>query len=175
MNNRSFHIALVFSVLVFAVLLMPACSYRFGGGGTLPGDVTSVHIETFSNRTAMTGFEITFTNNITYEFNRAQAIEVTTLEKAQSVFSGSIVRLLVETLARVGTTTVSQQRATLVVDLKLSDMDNQLLWVRKGFSDYEDYSVGADAQETRENQIAALDKLSRRMAENIYKALTSNF
>ena len=47
-----------------------ACGYRFAGTGNLPAGVESIFIEVLENRTAETGIENTFTNELIYEFTR---------------------------------------------------------------------------------------------------------
>ena len=59
--------------------------------------------------------------------------------------------------------------------MKLERPDGTILWSRNGLSDYEAYDVGANKTLTNLNRRSAIEKLSKRLAETIYKSMTDDF
>ena len=59
--------------------------------------------------------------------------------------------------------------------MKLERPDGTQLWSRNGLSGYEAYDVASDRTRTELNRKSAVEKLSKRMAELIYKSITDDF
>jgi outer membrane lipopolysaccharide assembly protein LptE/RlpB len=163
-------------ILFILTIFSTACGYRFTGGGLLPGDKSTIAVEIFRNRTAQTGLETTLTNDLLFQFTRAEAIRVTTLSESETLLRGTIQRLVLTPIAYTGTSTTTQQRAILTVDFSLfTTGDSRLLWEKKGISEEEAFDVGDDKTETSANLEAALETVSKRMAERVYNLMTSDF
>ncbi|MFH1985689.1 MAG: LptE family protein [Pseudomonadota bacterium] len=163
-------------VTLFMILLFAGCGYQFAGGGKVPGGVRAVSIAVFENRTGQTGLETIFTNDLIYEFTRADSVNVTTPQAADAVLSGVIQRLYITAIAHTGTTTTTEQRAIVTIDLKLTaTSDGAVLWERKGLSGEEAFSVGSTKSATNANQRAALEALFKKMAESSYNTMTADF
>ena len=64
------------NIWIFLMLwaFISACGYQFAGGGNFPAGVTSLSINMFENRTAETGVENVFTNDIIYEVTRDKKV-----------------------------------------------------------------------------------------------------
>ena len=157
-------------------VLSTACGYRFSGGGALPGGVSTIGIEILKNRTAETGLETRMTDDLLFEFTRAASVKVVSVESAEAVLSGTIQRLITTPIAYTGTTTTTQQRAVLTVDLVLTaTVDGTVLWSQKGITDEEAFDVGSSKTATNANLRAALEVLSQKMAERIFLLMTADF
>ncbi len=162
--------------LIFLIILSTACGYRFSGGGALPGGVSTIGIEILKNRTAETGLETTMTDDLLFEFTRAALVKVVSVESADAVLSGTIQRLVTSPIAYTGTSTTTQQRAILTVDLVLiSAADGNVMWEQKGITDEEAFDVGSSKTATSANLQSALEILSQKMAERIFLLITADF
>ena len=157
------------------ILLMPACGYRFSGSGRLPGGARTISVLMLENRTAEIGIQTQLNSDITYEVTRRDSSRIARPEDADALLSG-VVRAVRDTdIAHTGTSTASQRRVTLMVDMKLERRDGTVLWRRDGLTDYEAYDVAANRSRTDLNRRAAIEKLSKRLAEHIYKSFTDDF
>jgi outer membrane lipopolysaccharide assembly protein LptE/RlpB len=165
----------ILGVLLLIGLLLPACGYRFSGGGSLPGGAETISVLMLENRTAEIGIQTQLTGDISYEVTRRDSTRIARPGNADAVLSG-VVRTIQDTdIAHTGTSTASQRRVTLTVDMQLKRPDGTVLWRRSGFSDYEAYDVASDRNQTDLNRKSAVEKLSKRLAERIYKSITDNF
>jgi len=157
------------------VLLLPACGYRFAGGGSLPGGAESISVLMPENRTAESGIQAQLNSDIVYEFTRRESARIAPPETADAILSGVITTVQDTDIAHTGTSTASQRRVTLTIDMKLESKNGAVLWRRPGLSDYEAYDVAANRSGTDLNRRAAIEKVSKCLAEAVYKSITDNF
>ena len=78
-------------------------------------------------------------------------------------------------IAHTGTSTASQRRVTISLDMQLKRPDGSVLWSRNGLTDYEAYDVAAAKSQTELNRKSAIEKVSKRLAESVYKGITDDF
>jgi len=161
--------------ILLACLLLAACGYRFAGGGRLPGGAESISVLMPENRTAESGIQTQLNSDIVYEFTRRESARIAPPENADAVLSG-VIRTVQDTdIAHSGTSTSSQRRVTLSIDMQLESKNGEVLWRRRGLSDYEAYDVAANRSGTDLNRQAAIERVSKRLAEAVYKSITDNF
>jgi len=164
----------VWFILVLGVLFS-GCGYHFAGGGSFPAGIKSISINMLENRTAETGIENVFTNDIIYEVTRDKKVLLTSEDKADAALSGVIASMRTATISRTGQYTSIERRVVVSVDLKLTLRDGRVIWTAKGVSANEEYDVASDKQATEQNRRDAISELSKRLAERIYNRLTDNF
>lgn len=156
-------------------LIFSACGYRFVGGGSFPAGIRAVFVEVFQNRTAESGIENTFTNDLIYEISRNTDTYLTGKENADGILSGTITNLTTETISVRGQNIAAERRLKVRVDLKLTDSTGKVVWSANGVPASETYPVGDTKQRTFDNAQAAILVLSKRFAEEVYTQLTSDF
>jgi outer membrane lipopolysaccharide assembly protein LptE/RlpB len=162
-------------ILLTLWAFLSACGYQFAGGGNFPAGVTSLSINMFENRTAETGVENVFTNDIIYEVTRDKKVVLTSKNAADAILTGVIASMRTDTITHKGAYTSSERRVTVAVDLKLENRSGRVIWTANGVSANEVYNVAADKQATEQNRRTAISKLSKRLAETIYHRLTEDF
>ncbi len=162
-------------LVLLILMLLPACGYRFSGGGSLPGGTETLSVLMLENRTAEVGIQTQLNSDIIYEVTRRDSARIARPESADALLSGIVKTVQDTDIAHTGTSTASQRRVTLTVDMKLERQDGTMLWSRNGLSDYEAYDVAADRTQTDLNRRSAVEKLSKRLAETIYKSITDDF
>ena len=162
-------------LVLLIYLLLPSCGYRFSGGGSLPGGAETLSVLMLENRTAEAGIQAQLNSAIVYEVTRRDSSRIARPENADALLSGVVKTVQDTDIAHTGTSTASQRRVTLVVDMKLERPDGTRLWRRNGLSDYEAYDVAANRTQTNLNRRSAIEKLSKRLAETIYKSITDDF
>lgn len=156
------------------VLLIAGCGYHFSGGGSLPGNVSRVFVAMLENRTIETGVESLLTNDLIYEFTRSGTFSADE-RKADARLSGVVVSISRATVSRAGIHTSQERRVTLTMALRLTDSAGRVVWSAKQLRDNEEYLVVPDKQTTEQNRRAAIEGLSKRLAEKVYHQLTNNF
>jgi len=130
--------------IIFLLLsLFSACGYRFAGGGSFPGGIKTVCISMFENRTAETGVESMFTNDLIYEVTRAGKVTVTSEDTAEAILSGVIKSTNTVAIAHSGTHESLERRVSVTVALKLTDPNGKIIWATSGISENESYDVRA--------------------------------
>ncbi len=160
--------------LITAVLVLTACGYRFAERGNLPGDTRTVFVSIFVNRTLETGIEHIFTNDLIFEFTRhGQA--VVRPEKADAVLEGVIQSMRLETVSYRGELTALERRIVATLSLRLRGRDGDILWSLPAASEEETYGVMEEKAATDYNKRRAIQAISERLAENIYRQMTGEF
>jgi len=163
------------NLLLAVCLLLPSCGYRFSGGGSLPGGAQTISVRMLENRTAETGIQTRISSDLTFEVTRRDSSKIAPPESAETLLTGIVKTVRDTDIAHTGTSTASQRRVTITVDMQLARQDGSVLWSRNGLSDYEAYDVAGDKNQTELNRKGAIEKLSKRLAESIYKSITDDF
>lgn len=161
-------------VLLVSIFLH-ACGYRFAGEGNLPNGIRSIRVQILINRTSETGVESLFTNDLIYEITKNRKVVLTSSKDADATLSGVIESIRSETISRAGQLTALEKRVVAVVDLKLTDLDEKVIWSANGVSENEAYDASGDKQLSERNKRTAIEALSKRLAEKIYRRLTDDF
>lgn len=162
-------------LLWMAVLFLAAgCGYRFSAGSRIGDNITAVHVSMIGNRTAETGVENIFTNDLILEFMK-NGSTIAERDTADAVLSGSVDAMPIETVAYQGRITSVERRITAVVSLTLKDRTGKTLWSGAALSQSETYGILAEKVATDYNKREAIRILSRRLAEDAYNRITENF
>lgn len=167
---------LIAGIWIAGLITLNSCGYNFAGGGSLPGDIKTVHIAMLENKTAESGAEVTFTNGLIFEFTRNLKGGVVKQDAADAILKGTILSLNVRTISRTDVTTATQMRVSGTLSLTLEEKDGTILWKADNMSDEQAYDVDADsASATEANKKSAISYLSEKMAEKVYNQLTDDF
>lgn len=162
--------------LVFVSLIICACGYRFPGGGEIPGGIQTVSIPLFENLTNEIGLENILTNDLTNEFITRRKKSLATDDKsADGMLYGKIVSVLTRTITQTEAGGSVEREVVVVVDVKLTDQEEQVVWITRGVRARENYDVGANSLEAEANRLEAIEELSVRLSEKIYNRLMEDF
>jgi len=162
---------------VLSVLLLTACGYHFAGSGSFPAGVSRVFITILENRSAETGAESIFTNDLIYEFtrNRKESL-VQERSSADAILTGAIVSLSVENISRSTVSTAVERRVTGTMNLRLESSDGRILWSSGNIVERQAYAVvNGNKTATDQNKSDAIAVLSSKLAESAFNRLTDNF
>ena len=162
------------SVLVAIVLFLTGCGYRFAGGGRLPFDIQGVYVDIFQNRTAETGAEVLFANDMSYELSR-NGYAITDREKADAILSGEITSVSISTASRRGQITSLERRVTASVNMRITDKNGKELQNLQGISQSEVFHVTSESSTDDYSKRLMLERISRRIAEEAYARMTDEF
>jgi hypothetical protein len=162
--------------ILLLFMLASACGYRFVGEGELPAGIRRVCITMLENRTAETGAETLFTNDLIEEFSQNPALTVTTdKDGADAFLSGTIESLTLRTVSRRSSHTPLEREAKITVSLKLTGSDGTERWSGKKFSAVKAYGIMSDKIVTEYSRGEAMSDISKRIAETAYEHFISNF
>ena len=169
-------IKIIVSIL-FLLILVSGCGYRFAGTGDFPEGTESIFIPIFENRTSESRLENQVTNDLIYEFTKNRKdILVGSIGDADAVLYGIIHSISIETISRDNPSISSERSVKLSVDMKLVAPEGRVIWRVKGITANEAYNVVPDHKHrTVQNRREAISKLSQRLAEKIYTRMTDNF
>ena len=161
--------------LVCLLVFLCACGYRFSGAGKLPGSVTRVHVAMFENRSAETGAEAIFTNALVSELLRRSGADVVEKNRASAFISGDIRSITIGALTRTSDDEVLERRVTAVVDLKMVNRKGKKLFDVTGFSGDEEFAVSGSNLSDRASSEEAVEKVARRIAEDLVSRMKDDF
>ena len=162
-------------ILCLLFLSMVGCGYHLAGRGSFPSGINTVCIPIFKNHTSQTGFENVFTNAIIYEFTRRGSVTIVPEEAAGAILRGAITSLSTETASHKQEYLASERRVRLLIALRLTGKDGAIIWSSDTIKGKEVYLVADAEQQTQKNKKAALERLSKQLAESIYNQITANF
>ncbi len=157
--------------------LLFGCGYHFTGSGNLPAGVSRVFIAILENRSAETGVESTFTNDLIYEFTR-NGKERLAQERssADGILTGTIVSLFVQNISRSTVSTAVERRVTGTLNLRLESPDGRILWSSGNIVESQAYAVvDGNNMATNQNKSDAIAEISRKSAESAFGRLTDDF
>lgn len=164
-------------VVITVVAVLSSCGYRFAGSGDFPAGVSKVFITILENRSAETGVESTFTNDLIYEFtrNRGESL-VNERSSAQGILAGTIVALSVENISRSTVSTAVERRVTGTVNLRLESPEGRILWSSGNIVERQAFEVvGGNKTATDQNKSDAIAVVSKKIAESAFDRLTDDF
>ncbi len=189
-------------LIAIALLGIDGCGYRLGSGvRVFPSDVATIAIEAGENATMEAGFEKELALALEREFRRRGPLRVTNDPESGDIIVRCSVRSLDERpIAFNRNDEAVEYRATVMVDITMSRRGSgEVLWQAKGLSLAADYSsvassvvttsadfrarpLGAsdvfamtDIQLAESERRRALDRLSGRLAREIYSQLMEDF
>ena len=161
-------------IIAFAVLSTAACGYRFSEKGQIGENIKTVSVNMLENRTAETGVESIFTNDLIFEFTK-NGNTVVERDTADAVLNGTIDAMPIVTVAYRGQITSVERRITAFISLRLSDRNGKVIWSANGMSRNETYGVLSENVATDFNKREAIKTLSRLLAEDAYNRITDKF
>ncbi len=158
-----------------SIFLLTGCGYRLAGSGQLPGDVKTIAVQVFTNRTAESGLETTVTNAVIDELTRRRQDLVVEVGEAEGILSGTIGRLTTATVSRSGTLTALERKVVVTASFVLKDPNGKTLWQRGAVSAEQAYAVEDSKSATDMNRRLAIGLAAQRLAESFYVSLTDSF
>ncbi len=162
--------------LIFILLIVTACGYRFAKQEGFPGGTHRLFVKVFQNQTQETGVENIVTAELLSELTLRKTNHlVDSLDSADVVLNGVVEEVTIGTIAVRKKDTASERRVTVMVSVILTNPEGGMVWAAKGFSDNEAYLIDDNPQRTDQNRRDAIRLLSRRIAERVVNRLSDNF
>ncbi len=160
------------------VLLLPGCGYRFGGKGVeLPGNINSLHVTLFENRTKEPYLESVLTASMTNRLIRLHNIVlVESPDEADAVFSGEVIQYQLHASTYDGNDAIEAYRVSIKVAARLTRVsDGKRLWQGESvrFDDF--VSSGSDITTEEGLEKATLQAVADRIAEDLSWQMATGF
>ncbi len=159
------------------ILLLSGCGYRFAPAGeTMGSEIREVYIDTFTNHTSEAYVENYVRNAFINQFIRGNRFtSAYEKEPSDAVLSGKITGLSSSHVSYEKNDTAREDTVSLSLDVEFKDSEGTILWAKKSLSGREAYRIDDNPATTERNRKEALIKLSRDMAEKIYRDIMSGF
>ena len=170
--NRSKFIA----IILFIGVLCCACGYRFAEEGGFPGDTERLFVKVLENKTQETGVESILTAALLNELTLRKTDELASgIDDADVILNGTVSLVTIRTISERQPDVADERRVTVSVDLELTKKDGSIVWTAKGLSDFEEYIVDRDPEQTDANRRNAIKVLSKRIAERTVNRFSDDF
>lgn len=157
------------------ITIVIGCGYRLEGGGYLNDDVTRVAVDVFENKSSESRAGTSFTNELVREILQKTDTQVVDSDHTLRVIKGVVKAITFSTLSRASTESVVERLVTARVDIKLVGAGDEILWSVKDLSSSESYTVDPDKVGDEQSKQEAVDKIARRMAEQVVGRMMTNF
>jgi outer membrane lipopolysaccharide assembly protein LptE/RlpB len=162
--------------LIIIWLTVTACGYRFAEETGFPGDTERLFVKVLENKTQETGVESILTAALLNELTLRKTDELAGgIDDADVVLSGIVKQVTLRTISESEPDVADERRVTVSVDLKLTKKDGSIVWTAKDLSDFEEYLVDADKEQTDTNRRNAIRVLSKRIAERTVNRFSDDF
>jgi outer membrane lipopolysaccharide assembly protein LptE/RlpB len=163
-------------LFIFLLLTLSTCGYQLKNRGlAAPEGVQTIAVPVFENRTAESGLETVFPDDLAYEFTRSKVLQLVDRERADAVLRGEIRSVRDETVSLFENYEPAEMRVHIELQLSLLRRDGRILWADADLSDQEPYPVFQDKQVTGRFRRQAIETMSKRMAERIHNQILEDF
>jgi outer membrane lipopolysaccharide assembly protein LptE/RlpB len=171
--RRVFHRYLTISVLS----LLAGCGYHFvGQGGGFPGDIQSLAIQTFENKTKEMTLHRVVTSAVRNEFVSRRDLRIVGVGEADAVLQGTITSFTTSSLAYDAEGRAIEYRVAINLDLKLvRRVDGTILWEVPNFAKTEEYRASTEVLTNEAQKNRAIRTLAEDLAEDCYFRLREDF
>ncbi|MBF0301797.1 MAG: hypothetical protein HQK73_02045 [Desulfamplus sp.] len=185
----------IFAVLIALsfTIILSSCGYTLQGGGKLTGNVKSVSVMIFQNKSSESGAEVIFTNALIEELMRSSSVRVVEsgrfiakdkinskqdnqqINDVDAVIHGTIVSISFDALARTSEDVVYKRGLNAVVNVQMKSRNGDILFSLNNFTESESYSV------THSNLIdesvlkSTLETVADRFARRVVSQMTDDF
>jgi hypothetical protein len=164
------------SIFILVAWLSVACGYRFAEEGGFPGDTQRLFVKVLENKTQETGVESIVTDALLNELTLRKTNQLASgLDDADVILSGVVNQVSFRTISQSKPDVADERRVTVSVDLKLTKKDDLVVWAANGLSDFEEYFVETDTEQTDANRRNAILVLSKRIAERAVNRFSDDF
>jgi outer membrane lipopolysaccharide assembly protein LptE/RlpB len=172
--NKSKFSAII--LLIGVLCVCAACGYHFAEERGFPGDTERLFVKVLENKTQETGVESILTTALLNELTLRKTDELASgIDDADVVLSGIVNLVAISTISESEPDVADERRVIVNVDLKLTKKDGSIVWAAKDLSDFEEYLVDTDTEQTDANRRNAIRVLSRRIAERTVNRFSDDF
>lgn len=172
--------SMVLFVLLFPCLVV-SCGYQIerfdsvqaGEGTSVP---TSIAIPIFANATTEPNLEFFITNALREEFMKKGGIRVVSGDQADAVILGRLIKIYASDVTHDAVKHTTETRVYVTMDIRCEDAQTgKIIWQDNQFTYYEEYVRTGDAFIDYDRRQAAMEYLSKQVAERIYDRFVHRF
>jgi len=157
------------------LLFLLGCNYHFSLNEVKkePKEVRArkIHIDPFINRTPQRKLENFLINELVYEFNTGDELEIVERKRAEAILSGEFIAYEATGIAYTRGEYTATGRVRIAIKAKLTDRNQNILWEKVELSDQEEFQVTTNPSQTKDNREKAIHRIIERLAERIYEGL----
>jgi outer membrane lipopolysaccharide assembly protein LptE/RlpB len=153
------------------------CGYHFlgKGKGTL-GEVKTIAIPYFVNKTFEPGIDRIFTDALVNEFVESREFTLTSEDKADVVMKGVLKSFEDQPISFNRNDRALEYRATVTLEFSVEERaTGKVLWRDRNITYNEEYRVNPDIAVTEFNKDQAIERLAGELAERIHDNLLEGF
>jgi len=180
MRKIRLNLNLVLIVLVFMVFtfIFTGCGYRLAGfGKQIPGDIKTIVIPDFENKTTRIQAEQFVTFAVKEEFIRRSELKlVRSRSYADSILEGEIVTFDVTPVSITGEGSATLYRLRIVLSVRLIDLrNNKIIFEGEKISFTDTYDIDDEELDFFSQETEKLLDIAERFAESVVTTILENF
>ena len=163
-------------ILLLSFLFISGCGYRMRGTQQLRGDLQTVAILPFINKTFESRLENDLFNALVDEFARSKNLKVVAAQDADLLVNGTITAVESHSISYSPDDKTYEYRVSMAVDVEVTEArSKQVFWRRSAMREVEEYKATDEPFTIDRRKQAALKRVCRILAENIHDGLFTDF
>ena len=157
-------------------LIVSTCGYRMAGQTTgLSESVKTIAITVFENESFEPNIEAAITRAVTQKFVNDGRLRVVTKEHADALLSGTVIRYELEALSFDQLNYATSYRIKISAAVTLKGTGESSLRMVRNVNAERSYSLGSSIASAESARLAAIDAVSRVIADNIVGLFLEGF
>lgn len=165
-----------FSLLLYVTGIFSGCGYHhLGGGGSSSGELDSVHIAIFANRSYRSGLETMATQSVVDEFARHSGGNAVDEATARFVLSGAVLSYAVAPVSYTAADRIAGYRATVKLAATLVERQTGKIVWKGEVAESQDYPARTDIALQQNSEAAAIAEICIRLAEHLHEKMQEDF
>jgi outer membrane lipopolysaccharide assembly protein LptE/RlpB len=159
---------------VLVACLSGGCGYTLQGN--LPGDLKTVSVPVFKNRTTEPGAESTITSAVVNAFTSNGRLRVVALDKADSILEGEIIGYQIQSTAVDRSINVREYRLVVTVNIQFKDVrKGEMLFRQEAVQERADFRVPGQVAETISSEEGAVREAAVDIGRRIVNLVVDRF
>jgi hypothetical protein len=165
--------ALLLAVSVMA-MAAPGCGYSLLGN--LPGDLKTVSVPVFRNRTTEAGAESTITGAVINAFTSNGRLKVVGVDQADTVLDGEVTGYQVQSLAYDSKLNLRSYRLTVTMNIRFRDLRrSELLWQQDTLVEEVAFEVAGQVSDTISREEGAVKQAALEIGRKVVNRAVDRF
>lgn len=164
-------------ILLISSIIAAGCGYRPAAGDvqTRFGEGETISIPIFANKTYKPNLENILLNDLIDEFSKRRGLRIKEMDSSDYTLGGEVLTYSKVAVSYTGYDIVKEYRATMTIAATLRKNTTQRVVWRGTLSWSQDFPANTDIAIQQNSEDAAIQEISRRLAQQIYLKLIEEF
>lgn len=162
--------------MIFSSFFLLGCGYALiGQGSSVPSDIHSIAIPTFTNTSQEPGMETTFTQVVREEFIKNGRLTVVENKKADWIMKGEINEYYLKPVSFDSRDNVVAYWIEMTLSIELTDAKSKKIILQQKFHPHWDYRVTAAVSMSNIRRLEGIENAARDFGKTLTSLIVEGF